>query len=724
MVKAKFKLNYRHSICVGITAAFVLCGIILFWPSLSRLIRALGDLGLSLAYYFCTLTAIPHSIVPTVTTLPDSGMTPLLPISPIDFAAKLAALGRRLIDPANLRVYFVGLGSGVSKTVTVLLIVVPIIILTVVLMRRLTATPNNNYNRETKPLQIFKRLTYPFIQLKRWIVSVTAFISEHAYYLKIWLAVWLVNLNLVTVLLELVAFLLYFSVSIDVGNVYLQVYKLAMDLSVVLLRVPIIIWITVAVILFARWRKSIALRTLRHFERVNRTAVESVGIAAMLVGTMGAKKTTILTDMALSQEIMLRDKALELLQANDLKFPRFPWLLFELDLKEAMLKHKVYNLATCKVFVIGKAKIWDAARCWPNIYGYDYNRYGLTYDNKLENVGVWDVLLSYAQLYFIYVVQSSLLFSNYSVRSDNLLVDQGNFPIWNTDFFSRDSKLIDAQSRYAHILDFDMLRLGRKLGEDKKKTALEFGAILITEVGKERGNQLDTQGLKKNDETTNQKNDLFNLSLKMIRHPGTVDYYPFVKVLMDDQRPESLGADARELCRIIRIDVAKEEKLALPCFWLEELLHDFLFKRFVSAYTESRFLRGDSTLSMYLYKGIAARIHAYYTRKYNLYSYTRLTLNAEDGKLKGASDQMPYYLMPKKIYSRRFATDCFNGFFAEQALAAPTGIADVPEYITETASLPELQQQHSYFISDLTDIDWRGEKAKQLEVKACKPPPE
>ena len=40
----------------------------------------------------------------------------------------------------------------------------------------------------------------------------------------------------------------------------------------------------------------------------------------MACGSMGKKKTTLITDMVLSQEVMFRQKALEILQNNDMKF--------------------------------------------------------------------------------------------------------------------------------------------------------------------------------------------------------------------------------------------------------------------------------------------------------------------------------------------------------------------------------------------------------------------
>lgn len=160
------------------------------------------------------------------------------------------------------------------------------------------------------------------------------------------------------------------------------------------------------------------------------------------------------------------------------------------------------------------------------------------------------------------------------MRVDGVLADLGNFPLWNADFFKRDSRLLESYSRHAHILDFDSLRLGRKVIENNvNANNFEFGVVIITEVGKERGNSLELSEKKKKDETTNQKNDLFNSWLKMVRHSATVDNFPFVRVITDEQRPESWGADARDLCEIVHIRESGETCLAMPFFSLAELLY-------------------------------------------------------------------------------------------------------------------------------------------------------
>ena len=516
------------------------------------------------------------------------------------------------------------------------------------------------------------------------------------------MVIWSLYFRLFAILLEFIAFYLYFVVSFDFLHIYRQVYKLVVDLSVPFSFIPLWVWLVLAFILFDKFRKSIAYARLRHFELRNRGFINARPIVFMVCGTMGKKKTTAITDMALSQEVMFRDKAFEKLLENDLKFPFFPWINLENALKTAMKYHVVYNLATVRAFIAKKYFRWQKNQCREKLFNYDYERYGLFYDDKLKVVNVWEVIEIYAQLYFIYVIQSSLLISNYSIRVDSVLSDLGNFPLWNSEFFKRDSRLSESFSRHAHILDFDSLRLGRKLVEDNvNANNFEFGVVVITEVGKERGNKLDLADLKKKDDFTNQKNDNFNGWLKMVRHSATVDNFPFVRVITDEQRPESLGADARELCEIVHVRESGETCLAMPFFALGELLYNWLFGKFVNLYYQYRFNRSDNTLPMYLLKGLTAKINHYYSGIYNRFGYCRLRVQVESGTQDGQLDENKYFVMSKKIYSNRFSTDCFSDFFTEKALRSPVGIDDLKEYATEKATFDELAEQNSYFINDL-----------------------
>ena len=700
----KRRVDYRHILCLLATLGFIVCGVFLFPNSLFRLIESVRDFGLSCAYYFCKLFGIENNITPTVTEL--SEYITAVAFFPEDWTgvkSAWTAYWRVWLSVDNLNRYLVFL-SGVLLNISRCMVIALSLILGVyVYFKMYLKTENNHYDKDSKSLKTVKWISAHFYRpIRAWMASVWGFIKERRYYRRFWLALWLLYFNVYAIFLEFVAYYLYFMSSFEVTTLFRQFYKLFIDLSVAIDFLPIWAWVPLILFFFDYSRKRIAYMRLRHFERRNCGFINARPIVYMVCGTMGTKKTTAITDMALSQEVLFRDKAFEKILENDLKFPFFPWINLENEVKRAMEYHEVYNLATIRKFIQKKAKRWERRPCREKIFNYDYERYGLTYNDQLKTVDVWEVIETYAQLYFIYIVESSLIISNYSIRTDMVLSDLGNFPLWNGEFFQKDSRLIGSYSRHSHILDFDSLRLGRKVIEENPNAdGFEFGIVVITEVGKERGNMLELNEKKKKDENTNQKNDLFNAWLKMVRHSATVDNFPFVKVITDEQRPESWGADARDLCEIVHIQDSGNTNLAMPFFSLAELLYGWLFSKFADLYYRYRYVRSDNTLPMYALKALTAKIQHYYTGIYNRFGYCTLRVTVENGTQKGKAKKNKYYLMSKKIYSKRFSTDCFSDFFTEKALRSKVGIEDLKEYKTEKATFEELQLQHSYFIDEL-----------------------
>lgn len=711
-MKGEKRFDYRHIICIVLTIVFVLLSVFIFPSSFVRLIEGFRDFGLSIAYYFCELFGIEHSIVPTINDLPKSvtfdwalSETPYtaLPQDWEQFKVAWHSYWQMFISKDNILGYFAHVGKVALIGSVVVLSAIPLLTIVYLVLKKVFSKQNNDYNEDTKQLTAFKVVAkYTYHPIKQWICDFIAFMRRNKGYLIAWAVIWAYNFNLITIVVEFVAFYFYFVISFDALNIYRQVYKLCFDLWTPFHYVPWFVWVVVAIVLLDKWRKSIGYGVLNHHEMKNRGFINERPIVFMACGSMGKSKTTFITDVALSQEVMFRDKAFEKILENDLKFPYFPWINLENLIKTAMEYHHVYNLATVRALIRKKYDRWQKNPTQDRLFDYDYNRYGLTYDDNLKVVDIWSVIETYAQLYFIYVIESSLLISNYSVRVDGLLQDAGNFPLWNADFFKSDSRLIDAYSRHAHILDFDTLRLGRRMVDDNQNANnFEFGVVLITEVGKERGNSLELSEKKKNDVGANQKNDLFNSWLKMVRHSATVDNYPFVRVICDEQRPESWGADARDLCEIVYIKESGDMRLAMPFFTVAELLYSWIFSKFRNLYNEYRFNRGDNTLAMHLLKSIVAKIQAYYTHIYNRFGYKQLTMQVESGTMDGQSKEQKYYLSAKKIYSKRFSTDCFGDFFTQKAMRSPVGIDDLNEYVSEKATFDELSEQNSYFVTEL-----------------------
>ena len=698
----KRKKIINISITVALSACFVLLGVFMFGSSYLRLGETFRDLGVSIQYYFCELFGIEHNITPYVNDF--SQVIPPSDSVPPDFDGFQQATQSYFslfVCRENFAAWGLATAWALVNFLNVLTVALPAVIILFLVIKKVYKKGNTNHNKDTRPLQIFKRLSaVTYVPIKNTVCDYIAFVKARSWLWGCWVALWVLNLNLASIVVAFLAYYFYFSMSFDFSTIYVQVAKFFVDLSVVFRAIPLPFWLILAWALFCRFRVKLALMRLRHYEARNCGFINELPIVSITCGSMGKKKTTAITDMALSQEIMFRQKAQEILKNNDMKFPYFPWICFEKELQKCMEFGSVYNLATVKQWVAKKRLRFErhGNAKW-QLYGYDCDKYGTAYDDGLKISPLFEVLETYAQAYFIFVIQSSLIVSNYSVRTDNALIDGGNFPVWYSDFFpSRHSE----HSRHAKILDFDILRLGKKLLENNPNTgSFEFGVVAISEIGKERGNNLELQEIKKKTDDTNQKNDLFNSWLKMCRHSATVDNFPFIKVFTDEQRPESWGADARDLCEIVKIADAGQAKLALPFYTIEDMISEYVFNGFINLYYDFRFRRGDNTLFMYLLKKVAAFAFRRNVRIYNRFGYSTLKIEKERGTMDGQIKKQTYYLMHRKIYSRRFSTDCFSDYFNELAKKSKVGLNDYKEYLTEKANIGELREQNSYFINSL-----------------------
>lgn len=680
--------------------------------SVLRLWQAIKDLGLSIAYYF--LSFIDKQIDVSVTKFPDIDILKYLPYNFDEILRRLREMWNVIFNGECFRAYILNVARFANNSMIYIMLLVPVIMIGVTLFKNKILQPNEEKHWcKTSALMKFERKTLPRLQKAKEILkNFSATLFERKYFSITFILLWIINLNILTIIVELFAYYFYFAMSIDIANLFVQAGKLLLDIVIMLSGAPMIIWIFISYGLICLIRQNIGYKRLNIRETANRQFINSQPIITMFCGSMGTGKTTALTDAAISLEIMLRDKAFEKILEIDSKYPVFPWQLFEDQIVRMIEYHMIYNLTTIRTWMNERKERYyrtpDKDKPY-ELFGY---RYRTEINDCLTVRDIWEDLTNYACLYFIYIIQSSLLVSNYSVRVDNVLSYAGNFPIWRSDIFKARPELADSMSRHAHILDYDILRLGQQMLENNpRQGSFEFGVILMSEIGKERGNTITLQDLKKKDEQTNQKNDLFSYAIKMCRHKATVDNYPFIRFLCDEQRPESLGADMRDLLNIIHIRSKGETNLVMPFFFITEILHDFLYKKWLDFYTQYRYLRGDSCLPVYLIHSLMSAFHNYYVRKYNTFGVAELKIEVERGTQDNEMLQGKYFLCSKKIYSNRFSTDCYRSYFEEQLKQTRFGLDDYPEYIDTIATPEELHYQNSYFINDMEKI--KNQDARQ-----------
>ena len=620
----KWQRRFNITLTTTLTTAFILLGIFTFRQSYCRTIEALIDLYGGFKYYFRVLFDLPTSGLPSVTDYSKvMEWTAILPSDFESFKVNATTYFSMLISKEKFLSWLSATGTKASILAKVLTILLPCFLVLIIAIKRMYASGNTKHNVDTIPLRVFKKISAVTYQpTKRFICGYSDFLHEHSWIWISWAVIWAFHLNLASIVIEFFAYYFFFAVSFRADTIYTQFVKLARDLQPFFRFFPWWSLLIICYVLFERWRKKVALNKLHKCEAKNCGFINALPIVSMTCGSMGKRKTTMITDMALAQEVMFRQKAFEILQKADMKFPYFPWICFEKELAACMEYGTVYNLATVKEWVKLKHSRYEkhGNALW-QLYGYDCQRYGLTYNDALKISELFDVLETYAQAFFIYALQTSLIVANYSIRTDNRLLSEDNFPLWALDFFSEGQR----RSRHSHILDFDVLRLGKKVLENNPKAgSFEFGVVAITEIGKERGNNLELREVKKKNDETNQKNDLFNSWLKMCRHSATVDNFPFIKVFTDEQRPESWGADARDLCDIVNIVSAGDTKLALPFYTIEDMISEIAFNRFIREIIRRSIAQGEKDLKAW--QSVAVSESTYYRLKkqivdkiYNLY---------------------------------------------------------------------------------------------------------
>ena len=680
-----------------------------FIRSYFRIYESFKDLIKSFIYYFVDLFKIDKNINLGLNDISsyDKIHNPFVFYNFESLGIYLKSSFKSLINVENFKNYFGKVIAIIIIIMKLIIILLPFVLIFYLIVHSYFKENENKINEDSFSLIKFKKFKIKIIDpIINYVKSFINYLKNNKIFIIIWSFLFLLYFNFFTIIIEFVSFYLYFSVSFDLKSLLIQFYKLLLDLLPLIFFIPKWIWLISFLLIFNIIRKKIALKRLKKHELKNQEFINSLGLSSMICGTMGTGKTTLLSDIGLSLNKMFRDKALELILENDLKFPNFPYQVLESELKVAIRYHQIYNLATCRKWLNKKKQRFSKNQNSKYLFDYDYEKYGFYYYNGSKEIDVFEMLKDYVQLYFIYVMESSLLITNYSIREDSILDDLGNFPKWNIDFFNRNPDHMKAFSRHSHILDFDMLRLGKTVVENNvNRNAFEFGIVLITEGGKERGNMIDLRGVKKDSVVANQLNDLFNTWLKMLRHSATVSNFPFIKVIFDEQRPESLGADSREICdKVIFIDEKEETKSTLMLYNLESIIYNPILKIFKKFYYEYRYFRSDNTLLSYLIKIIFGKYNHYIDRLKNHYGFHFLRLSSQKGTLDTLFGKDKYYISYKKIYSRRFATDAFNDYFMMKSINSLIGLNDIPEFKSENATLEELSSENSYFINRLIEI--------------------
>ncbi len=718
--------DYRRYLCALITLISLSFGF-LFPNSLPRIGEAFQNLGTSAYFYASKIFEFNKIVRPTVIDMPSWEFAPsswerltLFPMTWGEFKVKWSLFWQVMFTKENFVEYTYSIQDFLVGLSKLLLVLLPLIILLVLFIRRYLKKQNNDYNKDSKPLKAWKQFKIKCINpVKRWFGSFRDFIQENEKYKMGWLCIWLLHFNAFALIIDFISYFLYFAVSFDFLSLYGQLLKLQVDLAPVVRFIPGWMWAIIGVVVLNVICINMGYSTLEHRENCNRGFLNERGVVNVISGPPGTGKTTLLTDLELTADAKLRDMAFEVLLESDLMFPDFPWCNLRELMKYKIARHEVVDIPSVKKWLAYLRENYEYCRENPLWYSrqlrrgrkfsgcefdYDIMNFPLTYNDNLKIHHLYDVISNYAQAYFIYTIQTSYIINNYSVRTDTICNDIGNFPLYNNDFFRRDPRLMGAYSRHCHIVDFDMVRLGTLMLErNPNRNALGFGVYGFAEIDKERKNALELQELKIKDTVCNQRNDLFNATLKMSRHAALIANRVFIIFIFDLQRPEDWGAAGREVGEVIFIEDKGEISPVLPFFspyWICEGIFSWIKRKWDKFYTEYIYNRSDNTLFVQAIKNLISKIDNHYRKVKNRFGSHVLKLEVESGRLNGDVKKRKYYISSIKAYSDRFSSDCHSAIF-EGDEPNTVSIDDLREYSGIMATSEELRAQHSFFQEDI-----------------------
>ena len=237
----KFLRNYRHIICITVTAVFILFGVFVFNGSAWRFVESGKTLVNSIAYAVLDLFDLSYIIEPMWTSLPQTppwaGVLParvpkiFLPETWAEFGTILSRYGELLIDWRMLLQYLLFLLKTFLNIITIFYYMFLLTLLVKALWKRYLTKHSNDDDKESKSLKYYKRAVDVTIRpIRRFFVDLYVFI-KNSYYWHVWALLLCLYGGVFSIAMETFAFLFYFTTTFDFTSIYYWVYKVVYDIA-------------------------------------------------------------------------------------------------------------------------------------------------------------------------------------------------------------------------------------------------------------------------------------------------------------------------------------------------------------------------------------------------------------------------------------------------------------------------------------------------------------
>ncbi|MFA6755643.1 MAG: hypothetical protein WCR97_03955 [Bacilli bacterium] len=580
---------------------------------------------------------------------------------------------------------------------------------------------NGKYGYSKNWKRFDKFLERIFVPIQRYFFGFVNFLKHYILLIKIIIFLVLLIIGVISICLDFLAYYFIFSSRFDFVFLWKLLYSTLYSLYPIITMLPLFIWLIVIYFIFTKIRYKNGIKRLSHLDHLNRNFVSGLGVATFIKGPPGCGKTKLMTDFVMTSEQNNRYSFLEIINKYKALFVNFNFFEFfkTIDILrysktitnpfqlEAWIDKRKY---TYSLYKDGTISFNDKA-IKSLLFQFNFRIYEERVFDGLKNISLFEMMDIVGCSYFYYSTRSSLEFGNYPIRNDSRYCSDGSIlGVWKYDYFTIKKDDIDRFTYYSHILDNNMLRMGKKVTSEHPTPWLGAYTVYLDEADKERGNQFDKVGMKKDDQFANLVNDYYNLALKLSRHWSTIDYKPFFKFITTAQRPGSINSDMVETNESIITINGSVDKFALHGYLVEAMILDTLNKFYFKFNKEYSLSRNYYSLIYRFINFVFKYFYRHFLQIINTFSYSVLSLKLEDGSQNVTNDGTSYYMLDKKIYSNRYSTDVYKTWFSKAALNNYLDLDDIPTFNDLYTTNSELNYMNSYMWSNIQKLQENDKK--------------
>ena len=207
-MKKKIAFNF---ILLALSILFVFLAVFPFRSSYIRFYESLIDLGNSFQIYLSEIFEFEIQATPTVGDFSSVIDAKILPENISAFKAKFLAWFYLLFNGGNLTLFGNDLGVFFTNLAMIISIAIPVVIVLYFALKKIYGISNNKHNKDTIPLKVFKKISNAIYEpIKRFILEFIDYFMGIKWLKTCWIILWVFNFNFATIIIEFIAFYLYF----------------------------------------------------------------------------------------------------------------------------------------------------------------------------------------------------------------------------------------------------------------------------------------------------------------------------------------------------------------------------------------------------------------------------------------------------------------------------------------------------------------------------------